>query len=156
MIYREIRYFPRASSKSMRFHLTLTVWLKYRRELGNRSCSSRFPDGSTNHTPSTYWPFQIVVMLHPRLNFISEPTKGQESPAVTLERSRWLKDARFKVPDTSTDPNPQPNPTRWKTFNCYCPISCGFKIQKHKHQIRALAGSSSLERDLGFQLTTSF
>ena len=56
----------------------------------------------------------------------------------------------------STDPHPQPNPTRWKTFKCYCSISCGFKIQKHKHQIREPSiGSSSLERDLGFQATTS-
>lgn len=111
---------------------------------------SRFPDGSTTIPQVPIGSFQIVVMLHPRLNFYqwADQRPGKSCSDTRAKPIRRMPGLRSLI--LSTDPNPQPNPTRWKTFNCYCSISCGFKIQKHKHQIREpSAGSSSLERDLG-------
>lgn len=77
---------------------------------------SRFPDGSTTMPQVPIGSFQIVVMLHPRLNFYQWADQRPGRSCSDTRSEADTADARFKVPDTLHRPESSAKPNKMEDF----------------------------------------
>lgn len=122
----------------------------------------QIPGGCRRQTPS----------IHPRLaarrhgapgppshpGFYRRPDersrKSKEDARLGAERGGRVQTGRSPV--VSIDPRAQPNPAGWKTFNCGCSISCGFRLRSTRTRLeKPPLAAVHMKAIWGFQWTTS-